>query len=96
MKRFTRYSLLLGTTLFLGCTESAPIEPATPPDSQPTAAASDADAEVESAPAVELTDGIYLVDDYDPERDAAADLQAAISAAEAANKRILLEVGGQW
>lgn len=36
------------------------------------------------------------VDVYDPARDPAQDLQAAITAAQAENKRILLEVGGEW
>lgn len=33
---------------------------------------------------------------YDPTRDPAADLQVAITQAQAENKRILLEVGGNW
>ncbi len=33
---------------------------------------------------------------YDPERDPAADLAAAIEDASASNKRILLEIGGEW
>jgi thioredoxin-related protein len=33
---------------------------------------------------------------YDPSRDPAADLKAAISQARQENKRILLEVGGEW
>jgi thioredoxin-related protein len=38
----------------------------------------------------------YLVDDYDPSRDPAADLQAAVQLATGQDKRILLQVGGQW
>ena len=33
---------------------------------------------------------------YDPKRDAAQDIQEAIREAQRANKRILLEVGGEW
>lgn len=33
---------------------------------------------------------------FDPTRNAAADLQAAISKAEKENKRIVLDVGGEW
>jgi len=33
---------------------------------------------------------------YDPKRDAAQDIQAAIKEAQRAHKRILLEVGGEW
>ena len=33
---------------------------------------------------------------YDPKRDAARDIQDAIKEAQGANKRILLEVGGEW
>jgi thioredoxin-related protein len=33
---------------------------------------------------------------YDPSRDPAADLKAAVSQARQENKRILLEVGGEW
>jgi len=38
----------------------------------------------------------YVVDDYDPGRDPAADLQAAVQLATEHDKRILLQVGGQW
>lgn len=41
--------------------------------------------------------GPYVpVTKYDPKRDAAADIQAAIKEAQRTRKRILLEVGGQW
>jgi thiol:disulfide interchange protein len=36
------------------------------------------------------------VNSYDPKRDAAQDIQAAIKEAQRAHKRILLEVGGEW
>ena len=40
--------------------------------------------------------GLYTVDDYDPSRDANADLNMTIEQAKAGNKRIILEIGGQW
>lgn len=36
------------------------------------------------------------VEQFDPARDAAKDLQNAIGAAEKTNKRIILDVGGEW
>jgi thiol:disulfide interchange protein len=33
---------------------------------------------------------------YDPKRDAAADIQAAIKEAQRTHRRVLLEVGGEW
>lgn len=96
MKKLT--TLLLGSLLFTGCGEPASVETVatTEPANQPTDQPDNSEPADDTSPSVELTDGIYLVDDYDPERDAAADLNAAISAAEQLNKRILLEVGGQW
>ncbi len=41
-------------------------------------------------------DPIYTVANYDPVRDAAADLTLTVARAEREGKRILLEVGGQW
>ncbi len=39
---------------------------------------------------------VYSVDKYDPARNAAADLDATIRQAKQSDKRILLEVGGNW
>ena len=36
------------------------------------------------------------VNNYDPKRDAAQDIQDAIKEAQRAHKRVLLEVGGEW
>lgn len=36
------------------------------------------------------------VEQFDPSRDAAKDLQSAIAVAERENKRIILDVGGEW
>lgn len=38
----------------------------------------------------------YTVDDYDPARDATADLAMTVEQASADGKRIILEIGGQW
>lgn len=47
-------------------------------------------------PGVVVREDLYLVSVYDPKRDPEADLKLAIKAAEAENKRILLDVGGDW
>jgi thiol:disulfide interchange protein len=39
---------------------------------------------------------VYTVKVYDPARDPADDLAATVRAAQAANKRIVLQVGGNW
>jgi hypothetical protein len=39
---------------------------------------------------------IYTVSEYDPARNAADDLAATIKRARAENRRIILEIGGQW
>jgi thiol:disulfide interchange protein len=44
----------------------------------------------------EVGDSIYIVAQYDPSRDPAADLDQAIQRAYSQGKRILLEVGGTW
>ncbi len=44
-----------------------------------------------------ITQSKYIaVASYDPKRDAARDIQDAIEESERVNKRILLEVGGEW
>jgi thiol:disulfide interchange protein len=45
---------------------------------------------------VDRLDSIYLVRQYDEERDPFPDLDSAVARATAQGKRILLEVGGQW
>jgi thiol:disulfide interchange protein len=37
-----------------------------------------------------------LPDQFDPTRDAAADVAAAVAAARSQNKRVLVDVGGEW
>lgn len=44
----------------------------------------------------ENNDGYKLVDKFDPQRDAAADIQKAVKIAQKNDKRILLDVGGEW
>lgn len=39
---------------------------------------------------------VYSVKEYDPTRDPAADLAATVTAAQAGQKQILLQVGGDW
>ena len=39
---------------------------------------------------------VYTVSEYDPMRDAARDLAATVKQAKVENKRIILEIGGQW
>lgn len=48
------------------------------------------------APAMAQTTGLYAQAVYDEKRDPAADLTAAVTRAKAENKRILVEVGGEW
>lgn len=42
------------------------------------------------------TDGLYTVDSYDATRDASADFATTISRAQTEQKRIILEIGGDW
>ena len=47
--------------------------------------------------ALAATDGSYVpVQKFDPKRDAAADIQAAITEAQKTGKRIILDIGGDW
>ena len=48
------------------------------------------------APASLQVHGFYSVDEYDESRDSASDLVATAKLAQAGNKHILLEVGGDW
>ena len=49
-----------------------------------------------SAEALTEHESFHTVAEYDPARDASADLQATIAHATRSNKRILLEIGGKW
>ena len=48
------------------------------------------------APGAKATVNPVLVGAYDPQRDPAKDVQAAIALAQSENKRILIEIGGDW
>jgi thiol:disulfide interchange protein len=39
---------------------------------------------------------VYTVDGYDPERNPAEDLKSAVTRAKKENKRVLVQVGGEW
>ena len=44
----------------------------------------------------EKEESFFIVDDYDPSRDASNDLKMAVELASKSNKNILIEVGGKW
>ena len=83
------FSLMLVAPVFIGCNRNADV------------ASIDVhtnDRAAEPAPPVAGTgtSGLYSVGEYDPERDANADLLATVEQAKAENKRIILEIGGHW
>ena len=86
-----KHPLLLAfvATVIVGCTRSTDVAST---DVHPT----DAAAEPSTVEPVTGTSGFYSVDDYNPERDADADLLKTIEQAKAENKRIILEIGGHW
>jgi hypothetical protein len=43
-----------------------------------------------------VTDQFFTVAAYDPLRDAGVDLRATLALAKRKNKRVLLEIGGDW
>ncbi|MEJ0058961.1 MAG: thioredoxin family protein [Terricaulis sp.] len=53
-------------------------------------------AAAKDAPAAATSDNLYSQRGYDPARDPAVDLEAAIARATASNKHILIVVGGDW
>lgn len=83
MRTYSLFLTLL-TTVLVGCDRS-----------KDTASNSVAAETSTVAPVTEVS-GFYSVDDYDPARDANADLLATVEQATADNKRIIIEVGGQW
>ena len=99
MKKPTLLALLGLTVSMTGCGETADSTTASATPGSDVAVVQQTEpvqSDEGDTEAAKLTDGIYLVDDYDPARDASADLQAAIDNAGKTKKRILLEVGGQW
>ncbi len=61
-----------------------------------TQVATEANAPVQTAVDESVDSTLYVVAAYDPERDPAEDLKLAVERARVTNKRILLEVGGDW
>jgi hypothetical protein len=86
-----KYPLFLTfvAAVIVGCTRSTDV-------ASIDVASTDVAAEPSTAAPVARTSGIYSVDEYDPERDVDADLLKTIAQAKAHNKRIILEIGGQW
>lgn len=83
------FVLVLALT-FVGCSASSP----TPDESLPVDASKQTTRTV--TPSALEVHGFYSVDSYDASRDPAADLAATAKLAQADNKRILLEIGGDW
>ena len=84
MKRFTHLAIGILVTATMACNMLLPSQKSNPPSSSPTLAnASD-------------NENSALVNIYDPARNPADDLQQAIVLAQKENKRILLELGGDW
>lgn len=77
--------LLLGfvAILVVGCTRNAEV-------------ASTDVAHESPMPPVKSTNQFYAVDEYDPSRDVDADLRETVERAKGGNKRIILEIGGNW
>ncbi|MFK8025201.1 MAG: thioredoxin family protein [Ilumatobacter sp.] len=48
------------------------------------------------APLPDLVDGLFVVDQYDPTRDPAADLDAAVQLAARTDREVVAVVGGDW
>ena len=67
--------------------------PETPPTETPS---TDAPPAEDAAPNDAETAGVYTVDAYDPARNPSADLEATVARAGEEQKRILLEIGGDW
>jgi len=85
-------ALLLSTTALLSSGQSAaPAVSAAP--SVPAAHTTKGDVQ---GPTAEAGSAYLPVHKFDPKRDAAADIQAAIVEAQRTGKRIILDVGGDW
>lgn len=92
--------------LSCGCSESVDSEPKetagnalTQTESDQTLRdTSDLNAAVSSNPAAktESPASFFVVDHYDPQRNAVKDLEMTVELASKAGKRILIEVGGKW
>ncbi len=83
--------------LFAGCSEPS----STKKPGEPRAVRIPAvPVDVETPENIETGNGtaasFFVVDHYDPERDAVKDLEMATALASKSGKRILIEVGGKW
>lgn len=94
---------LLGIVLLSACTPAVtPTENPTATQIPPTATLTPTEtpvpptATITPTPLPTLLPHSVLVDVYDPARDPAADLSLAILIAQQENKRILLDLGGDW
>jgi thiol:disulfide interchange protein len=92
------YFLSLLLILMLACTTLSTPRVSPPVTSQPVATSS---SQSEASPTQGMADpsklpNSALVDFYDPARNPAEDLKQAIPIAQNENKRILLELGGDW
>ena len=89
MRSYRLLQTFLVATVIVGCTRSTDV-------ASIDVASTDVADEPSTAALTTSTGGLYTVDDYDPERDADADLLRTIEQAKAGHKRIILEIGGQW
>ncbi len=83
--------------LLVGCTEST----TSSKSDENTGSTTQSDVENLENAENELADGqnadsFFVVDHYDPERDAVKDLEMTTLLASKSGKRILIEVGGKW
>jgi thioredoxin-related protein len=97
------HAFILGILLFAACAPAAsPTENPTSPPQPSTATAPPTEtpvpptATIVPTPLPTLHPNSAMVDIYDIARDPAVDLQLAILIAQQQNKRILLELGGDW
>lgn len=101
MKRFGYFFSLL-VVLTLACaTFSTPIENAVTPAQEsvmdaPTSLPQSTESPTQAVDGIPGLQNSALVDFYDPNRNPADDLAQAIPIAQAGNKRIMLELGGDW
>lgn len=79
--------ILLLSIVLLGCTAPAANAPE-------VATATETVAEQETAAEREIP--LYFIDEYSESRDPAEDLSQAIAEAQRSERRILLEIGGEW
>ena len=96
------FSIVCIVFCIIGCSEqTSPTDPGKPvaskmPVTLEAETVSD-QLENESDPETEeKIDTLFIVDHYDPKRDAVKDLDLTIELAEKSGKRILIEVGGKW